>query len=167
MNEFASAARVVHVLLLALGIGAAAQLLMMSDALSAVPLQHGAQIREALRAQLDGFMLLSAPVLLVTLGMGWVPLQAQLRPRVVGIAALTILSAVSGRWLNPALVELQDRLGRALDGLPSDAPGTADWTQLSAISHAVLLGQLAVAVVLLLLSITSSGPKRSYAGIQL
>ena len=165
MNGLAIAARVVHVVLLALGIGAAAQLLMLPDALPT--LQASAEIANQLRAQLDGFVILAAPPLLLTLALGWMPLQAQLRSRAIGIGVWAILALVSGRWLNPRIEAAQARLGRALDGLPSDAAGVSDWAQLSTVSHALLIAQLAVGILLLLWSMTAGGPKRSYGGIQL
>ena len=154
-------------MLLALGIGAAAQLLTLSDALTAASLQAGVEVQRAVRAQLDNFMILSAPILLITLAVGWLPLQAQLRLRAIGVGVWALLAAVSGRWLSPRLQELSAGLGRAFDGLPDGATGVADWGQLSTISQTVLFAQLAVGLILLLWSVTSFGPKRSYGGIQL
>ena len=167
MNGLANAARVVHVVLLALGIGAAAQLLMMSDVFDVAGRQPGAEIISLVRAQLDGFMILSAPALLLTLAVGWVPLQARLRSRAAGVGLWALLAIISGRWLSPRLETVRGELGRALDGLPGGAPGAADWAQLSTISHSVLVAQLLVGVLLLLWAMSSSGPKRSYGGIQL
>ena len=167
MNGFATWARVVHVVLLALGIGAAAQLLTMSDALEAASLESSAQVRSIVRAQLDGFMILSAPVLLLTLAVGWLPLQSQLRSRAIGVGVWALLGALSARWLNPRLETLRAQLGRALDGLPPTAVGAADWVQLTAISRTLLVAQLVVGVILLLWAVTASGPKRTYGGIQL
>lgn len=167
LNGLATAARVVHVVLLALGIGAAAQLLTLSDALSVASLQIGSEVQTAVRAQLDGFMIIAAPILLVTLGLGWVPLQAQLRARIIGVGVWTLLALVSGQWLSPQLVAVRGQLGRAIDGLTTGAPGLADWSQLATISESLLVAQLIVGVFLLLASMISIGPKRSYGGIQL
>ncbi len=167
MNGFATGARVLHVVLLALGIGAAAQLLTMSDALEATSLESSAEVRSIVRAQLDGFMVLSAPLLLLTLAVGWLPLQSQLRSRAIGVGVWALLAALSTRWLSPRLETLRAQLGRALDGLPPTAVGAADWVQLTAISRSLLVGQLVVGVILLLWAVTASGPKRTYGGIQL
>ncbi|MEO1336681.1 MAG: hypothetical protein AAFV29_13605 [Myxococcota bacterium] len=157
----------VHVILLALGIGAAAQLLTMSDAFSGSGLQTAAEVKSVIRAQLDGFMVVSAPILFLTLTVGWVPLQAQLRSRMIGVALWALLGLVSAQWLNPRLSEIRGGLGRSLDGLSASAPGGADWAQMSTISHTLLVAQLVVGLVLLLMSVTASGPKRSFGGIQL
>ena len=167
MTGLASAARVVHVVLLALGIGAAAQLLMISDTLDGAHLQWGADVRAVVRAQLDSFMILSAPFLLITLAIGWAPLQAQLRTRAVGVGVWAVMGAVSARWLSPQLQGIRSELGRALDGLPGSTPGLADWAQLSTISQTLLFAQLALGVLLLWWAVTATGPKRSYSGIQL
>ena len=167
MNGLAVAARVVHIILLALGIGAAAQLLTLSDALSTAGLEAAADLRAVVRSQLDGFILFSAPILLITLGVGWVPLQVKLRTRIIGVAVWAVLALVSVRWLSPRLASVKAGLGRALDGLPATAAGAADWSQLSTISHSLLIAQLVVGLTLLLMSVTATGPKRSYGGIQL
>lgn len=115
---------------------------------------------------IDLFGLVAGPFLLLTLLMGWLPLQVPIRLRMALIAVMTIATGVSGRWITPAMVKLRAAMGSSIEDVdPADAL-KVQFGQLHAVSTSLMGLHLALALVLLVLAIVGSQPKRKF-GIEL
>lgn len=132
-----------------------------------IPSLHAADalLRDIL-ARVDTFGLVAGPLVLLSLLMGWAPLQVPLRNRVVGILAATLLAAVSGRWLSPRRAELVAELGRRLEDVDPGAPRLVELVQLEQIGLGLLAAHGLIATLLIAAAVRGSQPRRRY-GIEL
>lgn len=168
MSTLATAARVLHALVLAVWMGGAVAFLVLERRLE--PLlgsAHQAELvlREA-RALLDGFGLLAGPVLLLSLVAGWAPLQAPLRNRGLLVVLQTVLAGISARYLVPRQTALMAGLGRRLEDVPSTDPQLLELLQLHQIGVGVTAVEAALAGLLLATAFTRARPARRF-GIEL
>ncbi len=168
MGIFASAARVVHVLLVGtwLGAGILSVLLIYLVPDTLASRQAAEAVLSATRARVDLFGLAAGPIALLTLGAGWLPLNVPLRRRVMLALVATGAAAFSGRYLVPKMREVIAAMGRPLEDLPLADPLVVEYLDLSAVSVAVLAVQVAAAFLLVVMAVAAAKPKRTY-GIEL
>lgn len=169
MSTFSSAARVLHVLVTAIWLGAGA---LCSVLVFVVPetldsLQAAEAVLSATRARLDLFGMAAGPVLFLTLMVGWVPLMVRLRMRLFVILAGSGAAALSGRYLVPKMRELIDAMGRPLQDLASADPLVSQYTQLSVYSLGTLGVQVLAAFLLVVTAVAAGKPKKQSYGIEL
>src|SRR5205823_10037593 len=108
---------------------------------------------------IDLFGLIAGPFLLLTLLLGWLPLQAPIRLRLGVVLLMTIAVGISGRWLTPTMIRLRASMPRIEDVDPSD-PLKVQFGQLHAVSTGLMGLHLTLALVLMVRAIVGRTPKR-------
>ena len=165
----AAIARVLHVILLALWLGAGVFFIgvIAPDTFQIVEARQmaGELVRKVLE-HFDLFGLVAGPIVFVTLFLGWVPLGVRLRLRAVGALIMTVMVGVSGRWLSPKMVELLAAMGRPIDDVDAGDPLMVQFTNLHTASEAIMTAHVALALALLVASVLSATPKPKF-GIEL
>ncbi len=169
MSVIGSAARVLHVLVTGIWLGAGALCILL---VFLVPetldsRQAAEAVLSATRARLDLFGLLAGPVLLLTLAVGWVPLMVRLKMRFFVTLAGTGAAALSGRYLVPKMREVMDAMGRPLQDLPSTDPLVTQYLELSVASLGTLGVQVLAALLLVVTAVAAGKPKKQSYGIEL
>jgi uncharacterized protein DUF4149 len=162
-------ARVVHFVLLSLWFGAGVFLIaaVAPTAFQIVPSRDVAgDLVAATLGWIDLFGLIAGPFLLLTLLLGWLPLQAPVRLRMVLIVLMTIATGVSGRWLTPAMIKLRESMGRRIEEVDPSDPLKLQFGQLHALSTGLMGLHVTLALILMVLAIIGATPKRKF-GIEL
>ena len=168
MGLLATTARVLHVLLLSLWIGASSfYLLLRHSLLEAASSRHeAAELLGRGLAQIDLYGLAAGPLLLVTLLAGWASLQVPLRLRALLAALMTVAVAVSGRLVAPELARVRARMGRPLEDMDPASPLMVQADELEAYALGLMLTHLAAALFLLVTAVAAARKKRTF-GIEL
>ena len=169
MTAFGTIARVTHVVLLALWFGGGVffAALVAPELFAQMPSRQAAgDLVTSVLANADLFGIIVGPVLLITLFIGFAPLGVRLRLRALATVIMTVLTAVSGRWLSPKMVELRQAMGRPIEDLAATDPLKVQFSNLHLASEAMMTVHLLLALFLLVAAVTSSAPKRSF-GIEL
>ena len=169
VDLFSSAARVLHTLLTGLWLGAGALCLLLvylvPDTLESR--QAAEAVLSATRARLDLYGVMAGPAALLTLAVGWVPLNVPLRARVLVTLAATGAAGFSGQYLIPKMAEIMAAMGRPLEDLPVTDPLVLQYLDLSAVSLGALGLQVAAAFLLTLTAAAAAKPKKRYGGLEL
>lgn len=152
-----------HVLVLGLWTGAVAFFWLVRRRVGAVlDSAHTAdQLVRDLLSTIDGGALLAGPLLLLTLFMGWAPMQVPIRNRAFAVVLATVLAGVSGRWLGPRRAELLAGLGRRLEDADPASPQVVEIVQLAQIDLGLLVAHGILAAVLVVAAMRA-GPKRRF-----
>lgn len=113
----------------------------------------------------EGWAALGAPLLAVTLVLGWLPLQTPLRRRFLVWLALSASALLSRRWMAPQIVELLDGLGAPWEAAAGSASAQelANWVDASSWN---LLAQVFLSALLVVGAMTASRPRPRH-GIEL
>ncbi|MCA9551822.1 MAG: hypothetical protein KC933_17425 [Myxococcales bacterium] len=168
MDIFSSAARVLHVLMVGLWMGAAALCLLLvylvPDTLDSR--QAAEAVLAATRARLDLYGVMAGPGALITLAVGWVPMNVPLRLRVFLCLAATGAAGFGGQYLLPRMNELMAAMGRPLEELPATDPLVGQYLELSTVSFVALAVQVAAAFLLTLTAVAAAKPKKRYGGLE-
>lgn len=163
MNQFGVGVRVIHVVLLALWFGGGMMLMMIvtPDAFDVVTSKQeaGALVLTVLD-HFDLFGLVAGPAILLTLMVGFMPLNAKLRLRATAAAVMTVLTGVSGRYVTPRMLELRDAMGLSVADVPMNDPMKIDFTNFSTASQWMLAVHVALALYLLITAIAATSPRR-------
>lgn len=115
---------------------------------------------------LDAFGLAAGPLALLTLAVGWAPLQVPLRARALGLVAATLIAVISGRWLGPRRAELVAELGHRLEHADPASERAIELAQLQQVGSSLLLVLAALTALLTAAAVASSRPRRRF-GIEL
>jgi hypothetical protein len=168
VGPIASSARIVHVLVTSLWLGASVFFMILAPTLfDIVSSRHEAtEVITAALAKIDLFGIFAGPLLLVTLVAGWLPLQTPLRLRALITLGMTVAVGVSGQWITPRLVQIQAAMGRPLQDMDPTSVAMIEYDQLHTVSSGLMVFHVAAALLLLVLSVRASRPKRSF-GIEL
>lgn len=168
LGAFASGARIVHVLVLGLWMGAVGLYWLVQGRVgSVVDSAHVADLLlRDLLARIDLAALVAGPLLLVTLIVGWAPIQVPIRNRAVGVVVATLLAGVSGRWLAPRRAELIAALGRRLEDAEASSPLLVEIVQLAQIDLGLTTAHGLLAALLVVAAMRASQPRRRF-GIEL
>lgn len=163
MGAFATAARVLHVLLTGVWLGAGALTILLVQLVpETLESQQAAElVLSASREHLDTYGLLAGPVALLTLAVGWVPLMVPLRVRVLLTLAGTGAAGFSGQYLVPKMQQVMDAMGRPLEDLPATDPLVGQYLDLSMVSLGALGVQVLAALLLTVSGVAASKSKRS------
>jgi hypothetical protein len=169
VDLFASAARVLHVLLSGLWLGAAALCLLL---VFLVPetlesRQAAEAVLAAVRSRLDLYGVVAGPAALLTLAVGWLPLNVPLRFRSLLTLLATGAAGLSARYLVPRMAELMAAMGRPLEDLPATDPAVRQYLELSSYSLVALGVQVGAAFLLTLTAAAVQKPKRRFGGLEL
>lgn len=116
--------------------------------------------------KIDLFGIFAGPLLFVTLIAGWLPLQTPLRLRALITFGMTLAVGVSGQWVTPRIEAIQAAMGRPLQDMDPTSIAMVEFDQLHAVSSGLMVFHVAAALVLLVLAVRASKPKRSF-GIEL
>lgn len=157
-----------HLVLLSLWLGASAFFMVLAPTLfEIVSSRHeAAQVLTAALAKIDTFGIVAGPLLLLTLFAGWLPLQVPMRWRAIIAVIMTVAVGVSGQWVTPRLVELRAAMGRPLQDMDPQAIAMIEYEQLHTISSGLMIAHVVGALLLVVLAVRASKPKRSF-GIEL
>lgn len=169
MGWVQTVARVIHFLILSLWLGAGVFFMAVfaPRAFHVIPSRDLAG--ELVRASLswfDLFGLVAGPFLMLTLLLGWLPIKVPLRLRMALVAIMTFAVGLSGRWVTPSMMRLRESMGRPIEAVEAGDPLKVQFGQLHAVSTGLMAVHLAVALVLLVLGIVASSPKKKF-GIEL
>lgn len=160
--------RTLHILVLAIWTGSLFGLLVLKSQLSVLPSPHDAALIEvAVLAQLERWALVATPVLLVTLFAGWVPLQAPLRNRFLGILVCGALMFGSHQYVTSEQQVLLDSLGQRVEFLRPEATEAVLWARLTRNSRWLWGVETGLVVWLLIAATLPVRPKRRRLGIDL
>ncbi len=161
-------ARILHLLLLGGWIGGGAfYLLFERTVFDVVASKHTASdVMIAALGRFELFGLLAGPLLLLTLGLGWLSLQVPLRARAVMVLVMVGLQSLSRYWVSPQIVQVKAAMGRKLEDMSSLDPLVAEYSQLQNWSAWLMFAHLLIALVLLVFAVVAR-PKRKFGGIEL
>lgn len=109
---------------------------------------------------IDLFGMIAGPVLLVTLLLGWLPLGTPLKFRVFAVLLMTGATVASDRWLTPEMLALRHTIGRPIQDLPIADPMRVELGRLHELSTGLFAAHALLALVLLVLAVAGSTPKR-------
>jgi hypothetical protein len=164
----ATLARVLHVMLLGVWLGAS--LLFVAQAssiLAIVGSRHMAgDVLTAALSLIDLFGVCASPVLLVTLFVGWGPLAVPLERRALG--ALVMAGAVlASRYLvTPRIEALKAEMSVRLEHMDPGHPSMHAYDSLHTMSSALMILHVAACFLMLIAAVRTARPKRSF-GIEL
>lgn len=169
VGVFSSGARVLHVLLVGIWLGAGGLAILMGYLVPETldSQQAAARVLSEVRAHLDTYGVLAGPLALVTLVVGWAPQNMPLRLRVIMTLTATGAAAFSRQYLVPKLREVMNAMGRPLEDLPAADPLVSQYLDLATVSQGALMLEVAAALVLTVTAASASKPKRSYGGLEL
>lgn len=162
-------ARIVHVVILSIWFGASVLFLtvLAPTVFELVPSRHEAgNLITAMLEQVDFFGLLSGPLLLITVLVGWSPLGVPVGMRSLLTVAMTVATAISGRWLTPELLRLRLAMGRRIEDVDPTDPLRTEFARLHGVSTTLMILHTTLALVLLVYAVAPSSPRRRF-GIEL
>lgn len=157
-------ARILHVVILAAWFGACLLVaaVLAPQAFQAIPSREiAANLVTVVVRTIDLFGMIAGPVLLVTLLLGWLPLGTPLKFRVFAVLLMTGATVASDRWLTPEMLALRHRtIGRPIQDLPIADPMRVELGRLHELSTGLFAAHALLALVLLVLAVAGSTPKR-------
>jgi hypothetical protein len=169
LGSLNAAARAIHVVLLSLwfGSGVFFAAVLAPAAFQVLPTRDLAgELISTTLSRFDLFGTVAGPFLVMTLVLGWLPLQAKIRIRMGAIIVMSIAAACSGRFLTPTMIDLRHSMGRSIADVDPSDPMKIEFGRLHAISTGLMTLNLILALVLIVLAIVSSAPKKKH-GIEL
>lgn len=168
VDVFATAARVLHLLLtgLWLGAGALCGLLVVLVPETLESQQAAEAVLSATRTRVDTFGLIAGPIALLSLAVGWAPLMVPMRGRALLTLAATGAAGFSGQYVQPKMQQMMAAMGRPIEDLPATDPLVVQYSDLANISLVALGVQVAVALILMVVGVAVSRPKKRY-GLEL
>lgn len=163
MGSLDAIARVVHVVLLALWVGGGALIMAIvaPDAFHVLSSrEEAANLVAAVVAAFDLFGLFAGPGLLVSLLAGWLPMKTRIGLRTFLVLLATAGVVVSGRYLTPRMNDIRAQLGKPIDQVELGNPLLIEFGNLHLASTAIMGLHVFLALVLLIVAVVSSTPKR-------
>lgn len=163
MDAIATAARVIHVVLLGIWMGAAALWLSLEPGLGAV-VSSRQEVYAVLGLgleRIDLFAFAAGPLALITGILGWAA-QGSIGLRSAGAALLTGSAIFGSQYLTPRLIALEVRLGPLFERLdPADAQ-LAEHAQLMMAAQGLVILEALLAFLLIVAAVRSGQPRRRY-----
>lgn len=169
LGPLGKAARVLHILILSLWLGACAFFIfiMAPTVFEVIPSRHDAgNVVTAALMQIDLFGLVSGPLLLVTTLIGWLPLGTPIRLRSLAALVMTAAAGISRQWLTPEMIRLREAMGARIEAVDAEEPLKIAFSRLHAVSTTLMVLHAGLALALLVYAIAATTPKRRY-GIEL
>lgn len=109
---------------------------------------------------IDLFGMIAGPVLFLTLLLGWLPLGTPLKFRVFAVALMIGATVASDRWLTPEMLKIRHAIGRPIQELAATDPARLELGRLHELSTGLFALHAVLALVLLVLAVSGSTPKR-------
>ena len=165
MSGISTSARVVHVVLLsiALGGGLLVNLLLGPDMMAQFQSeQMTAELMSTVTGHLDLFVLVTSPLILLTLIVGYFSLGVPIRARILVSVLVAGLVAVRSQWLAPKMITIHQAMGRPLEDVSASDPMKLQYVNLEVAFQWLHWTQLGLILFLLVFAVTSSTPKPKF-----
>jgi hypothetical protein len=169
LGAVSTVARVVHVLILSVWLGASLFFVavLAPEAFSVLPSRElaGTLITTTLN-KIDLFGLIFGPVLRVTLFVGWLGVGVPVKLRALFCVLMTLATGVSGRWLTPEMVRIRQAMGRKIEDVAATDPLKIEFGRLHTVSTSLMAAHMLLAFLLIIYAVSATAPKKKY-GIEL